>query len=106
MTNYFLIPTYLLGGAVIGYFFRYFAGSNTQRQSWDKDTWDEFQETIMIASALLLYGGFELLCFFNTEYAAAQHTNQTRTALITIVSNLFTFKFTKSAPQRGYKNGG
>lgn len=101
MTNYFLIPTCALGGIVLGYFIRTFSANRTSapREGWDKETWDEFQETIMIVSALVLYGGFELLCFFNSEYAAAQHTNQTRTALITIVSNLFTFKFTKSLPR-------
>ena len=94
---------------MLGYFIRTFASNSTSapREGWDKESWDEFQETMMIASALILYGGFELLCFFNSDYAGLQHTNQTRTALITIVSNLFTFKFTKSLPRgANYKNGG
>ncbi|MYC74955.1 hypothetical protein F4X10_06620 [Candidatus Poribacteria bacterium] len=68
------------------------------------NTWDEIQETIMIVGALGLWGGFETLCFFNTEFAALPHVGTTRTAIITIVTNLFTFKFTKSLPSA--KNGG
>ena len=59
--------------------------------------WDELQETIMIVGALGLWAGFEVLCFFNEGYASSPHTDTTRLALITIATNLFTFKFTKSS---------
>ena len=60
------------------------------------ETWDNIQDTIMIAGALGLWGGFEVLCFMNESFAALGHVNTTRTALITICTNLFTFRFTKS----------
>lgn len=87
-----------------------FIGSKLPQQKpdihapWAKDQWDEFQETMMIAAALILYGGFEIMCFLSSAYADAPHTNSTRMALVTIVTNLFTFKFTKSLPSGG--NGG
>ena len=62
----------------------------------NKETWDEIQETIMVVGALVLWAGFEYLCFTNEKYSIAPHTDTTRLALITIVTNLFTFKFTKS----------
>ena len=67
---------------------------------------DEIQETIMIVGALVLWGGFEYLCFLHPEVSEMPHASTTRTALITIVTNLFTFKFTKSLPGRrnGVKN--
>ena len=61
-----------------------------------KETWDEIQETIMIIGALSLWGGFEYLCYLNSEYAAASHTHTTRLVITNIVNALFTFKFTKS----------
>ena len=70
----------------------------------DKEQWDELQETIMIAGALILWGGFEVLCFLNHDFSAAPHTTGTRMALVTIVTNLFTFKFTKSQSGGG-RNG-
>ena len=74
------------------------------------EVFDEIQETIMIVGALVLWGGFEYLCLVNAEAAGAVHIGVTRTALITIVTNLFTFKFTKSQPSTrtggtGAKNG-
>ena len=65
-------------------------------KDFNKEKWDEIQETIMIVGALALWAGFEILCFFNNEYANSDHTSVTRIALVTIVTNLFTFKFTKS----------
>lgn len=59
-----------------------------------KDLFDEIQETIMIVGALVMWMGFEYLSFKNPNL---QHETVTRTALITIVTNLFTFKFTKSS---------
>ena len=105
--NPFIIPTCILGGIVIGYLLKAFTGNNVNanKERWDKATWDEFQETMMIGAALVLYAGFELLCFFNSDYAGLQHTNVTRTGLLTIITNLFTYKFTKSIPRKG-SNGG
>lgn len=103
--NPFIIPTCILGGVVLGYFIRTFSAPNSNKERWDKETWDEFQETLLMGAALILYAGFELLCFFNEKYAALQHTNVTRTGLLTIITNLFTYKFTKSIPRTG-KNGG
>ena len=65
--------------------------------------WDEIQETILTIGGLLLWGGFEVLCFKNPEFAAAPHTQATRIALITICTNMFTYRFTKSLP-RGAKH--
>ena len=73
-------------------------------KDFNKDKWDEIQETIMICGALGLWAGFEILCFFNSEYAGSNHTAGTRIALVTIVTNLFTFKFTKSQSGGG-RNG-
>ena len=66
-----------------------------------KEFWDELQETIMIVGALVMWMGFEYLSF---KQPNLQHETVTRTALITIVTNLFTFKFTKSTSRNG--NGG
>jgi len=67
-----------------------------------KELFDEIQETIMIVGALVLWGGFEYLAF---KHPNLQNETVTRTALITIVTNLFTFKFTKSqSPPRGGGN--
>lgn len=66
------------------------------------ELFDEIQETIMIVGALVLWGGFEYLVLTNKIDSTAQtHIGITRTALISIVSNLFTFKFTKSLPRGG-----
>ena len=59
-----------------------------------KETWHKIQETILIVGALVLWGGFELMCYFNAEYAGASNTTVVRMALIMIVTNLFTIKFT------------
>lgn len=63
-----------------------------------KDTWDEVQETFMIAAAVILWACFEYLCYKNPDYAAAEHTQTTRLFLTNIVNSLFTWKFTKSLP--------
>ena len=63
---------------------------------------DEIQETIMIVGALFLWGMFEYLVL--TNKIAPENSSSvaiTRTALIGIVTNLFTYKFTKSQPPRG-----
>lgn len=59
---------------------------------------DELQETVMIVGALVLWGLFEFYLQDST------HATVTRTAIITIVTNIFTYKFTKSSPRGG--NGG
>ena len=59
----------------------------------------------MIAGALGLWGGFEVLCFMNETFAGQPHVNTTRTALITICTNLFTFRFTKSQTSAGAGGG-
>ena len=74
-------------------------------KEFNKEKWDEIQETIMIVGALGLWAGFEVLCFLNESYAAATHTSTTRLALITIATNLFTFKFTKSQLGGVLRNG-
>ena len=85
------------GGLVAGFTIKHFLNQpKTQKEAWDKETWDEFQETLMIAAALFLWGAFEYLCFRDSEYASANHTNTTRLVLTNIVNSLFTFKFTKS----------
>lgn len=67
-----------------------------------REWFDEIQETIMIVGALLLWGGFEYLVMTNKVVEGAlPNIGITRTALITIVTNLFTFKFTKSQSPRG-----
>ena len=66
-----------------------------------QELFDEIQETIMILGALILWGGFEYLCLTKSEIASSGNIAVTRTALITIVTNLFTFKFTKSLPRGG-----
>ena len=59
----------------------------------------------MILGALILWGGFEYLVMTNkVEPSALPNIGITRTALITIVTNLFTFKFTKSLPPGGKRN--
>ena len=69
------------------------------------EIFDEIQETIMVIGALVLWGGFEYLCLTKPEIANSANIAVTRTALITIITNLFTFKFTKSLPRGGqYKN--
>ena len=65
------------------------------------EVFDEIQETIMIVGALVIWGGFEYLCLTKPEIASSANIAVTRTALITIVTNLFTFKFTKSLPRGG-----
>ena len=66
-----------------------------------KEIFDEIQETIMIVGALVLWGVFEYICLTNQAVSNAANIGLTRQALITIVTNLFTFKFTKSLPSRG-----
>lgn len=64
--------------------------------------WDELQETIMIAGALILWGGFEYLVLTGKVTEGSNPSIAiTRTALIGIVTNLFTYKFTKSRPRGG-----
>ena len=70
-----------------------------------KENWDELQETLMICGALFLWGAFEFLCYMNSEYAAANHTNTTRLVITNIVNGLFTFKFTKSQIRKGNQDG-
>ena len=65
------------------------------------EIFDEIQETLMILGALIIWGGFEYLCLTKPEIASSANIAVTRTALITIVTNLFTFKFTKSLPRGG-----
>lgn len=67
------------------------------------NVWDEIQETALTIGGLVLWGGFEYLCFRNPEFASAAHTQATRIALITICTNMFTYRFTKSIP-RGNKS--
>ena len=78
----------------------------TEKKAIDKVTFrewfDEIQETLMIIGALALWGGFEYLVL--TGKVTANNDSSvsiTRTALISIVTNLFTYKFTKSLPPRG-----
>lgn len=59
----------------------------------------------MILGALILWGGFEYIALTKPEIGNADTIAVTRTALITIVTNLFTFKFTKSLPPGGKQNG-
>ena len=66
-----------------------------------KGLFDEIQETLMIVGALVLWGVFEYICLTNQAVSNAENIGITRQALITIVTNLFTFKFTKSLPSRG-----
>ena len=61
-----------------------------------KELFDEVQETIMIVGAIGMWMFFEYFCFKNVEYGQTQNATVTRTSLITIITNLFTFKFTKS----------
>lgn len=61
---------------------------------------DEVQDTIMIAGVLFLWGMFEYMALTRPDLS---HETITRTALITIVTNLFTFRFTKSSVKN---NGG
>lgn len=90
------------GGLVIGFAVKHFLTVRTAPATpWDKEQWDELQETIMIAAALILYGGFEYMCFLNQAYATAPHTNATRLVLTNIVNSLFTFKFTKNQIRNG-----
>ena len=70
-----------------------------------REWFDEIQETIMIVGALALWGGFEYFALTKPEIGNANTIAVTRTALITIVTNLFTFKFTKSLPRGGQGNG-
>ena len=76
------------------------------KETWSKETWEEFQETIMIICAMLAWIGFEILCFMNAPYAAQPHTDTTRLVIVNIVNSLFTFKFTKSNIRRQSNNGG
>ena len=69
-----------------------------------KEIFDEIQETIMIIGALFLWGMFEYIVLTKPEVSAVPTVAVTRTALITIVTNLFTFKFTKN--QSGGRNNG
>lgn len=71
-----------------------------------KELFDEVQETIMIIGALVLWGVFEYICLTNQAVSTAENIGITRQALITIVTNLFTYKFTKSLPKGGRNNGG
>lgn len=65
-----------------------------------KELFDEIQETILIVGALAIWILFEYLCYKSDAFASASHAGITRTAIITIVTNVFTFKFTKSIPRR------
>lgn len=84
-------------------------GSKTGNSNFDVLNpifWDELQETIMIVGALALWAAFEFLCYTNSDYAEANHTNTTRLVITNIVNALFTFKFTKSQVRRnGDSNG-
>lgn len=62
---------------------------------------DEVQDTLMIAGAMGMWAAFEFYSIANPEM---QHETTTRTALITITTNLFTFRFTKSSAAK--QNGG
>ena len=67
--------------------------------------WDELQDTILIVGALVLWGGFEVLCFLKEQFATSPHTAGTRIALITICTNLFTYRSTRSSPEYQKKRG-
>ena len=71
-----------------------------EQKSTNPVLWDEIQETIMIVGALAMWILFEYFCFLSEGFAGQPHVPVTRTALITIVTNLFTFKFTKSLPKQ------
>ena len=89
------------GGIVVGYAINHLMmGRHEPKEPWLKEQWDEFQETIMIFGALFLWGAFEFLCFMDSQYASANHTNTTRLVITNIVNALFTFKFTKSQVRR------
>ena len=92
----------ITAGIIVGFAIKhYLTAKAAPRDRWEKEQWDEFQETLLMCAALVLYGGFEILCFLNTAYAQEPHTATTRTSLFVIVSNLFTYKFTKSLPKNG-----
>ena len=70
-------------------------------EKW-RTIFDEIQETIMICGALFLWGMFEYLVLTGKVPAGNEASvSITRTALIGIVTNLFTYKFTKSIPPKG-----
>lgn len=67
--------------------------------------WDEIQQTILLVFSFVLWAAFEYMCFSNAEYASAPYTAGIRIVLINLVTNLFTYIYTKSLPPDS-KNGG
>ena len=69
--------------------------------AWSKETFDEIQQLFYLVAAFGMWIMFEYWCFTNKEYAAATHTNGVRIVLINIVTNMFTYIYTKSRIKGG-----
>ena len=65
--------------------------------------WDEAQQTILLIFSFAFWGAFEFMCYTNPQYASAPYTAGIRIVLINLVTNLFTYIYTKSQPSA--KNG-
>ena len=69
-----------------------------------KETWDEIQQTILLVFSFALWAAFEYMCYRTPQYATASYTAGIRIVLINLVTNLFTYIYTKSLPSD--TNGG
>ena len=66
-----------------------------------KESWDELQQLVLISGAILMWGGFEILCFLNPEYAATPDSTAKRHFIEKVVLMIVTYVFTRSFPGGG-----
>lgn len=70
-----------------------------------KETWDELQQTLMLAFSFGMWVTFEYWCYKDAAFAALPHTPAVRLVLTNIVTGIFAYIYTKSTAQNGGHNG-
>ena len=75
-----------------------------ENKEFHKEKWDEYQQIFLLVTSFVFWGGFEVMCYLKMEYANASFTPGIRIVLINLVTNLFTFIYTKSKSS-GEQNG-
>ena len=65
-------------------------------KDFNKEKWDEYQQIFLLVASFVFWGGFEVMCYNKMEYANAAFTAGIRIVLINLVTNLFTYIYTKS----------
>lgn len=74
-------------------------------KEFNQALWDEWQETIMILAAVILWLAHLIVSAIYPEFAQSEIGKNSGRFIETIVFMVFTYKFTKSLPGGNKPNG-